>query len=210
MGYMEALGRLYDLSLASSGARDAHQAGVTGFRVSLKHASSFSIVLIKGVGTVGDDPVLTISSATQASGGSLTAWPNPGGSAGAVTGTTGGNLPQASGTQVIAATPQWYYKKGTGGGVASLTGGESWIRAFAASVAGVITLTGEATNAGIYVIPINPTDPVTGSGGSAGGFPDYLEVDLGSLGHPQYIALLYIIGDLEVQQDPTRMFGSQT
>jgi hypothetical protein len=208
MGYMEALGRLYDLSLASSGARDGHQAAVTGFRVSTRHASSLNIVLIKGVGIVGDDPVLTISSATLASGGSLTAWPVP---ASPVTASTGGGLPQASGTQNLSQTPQWYYKKGTGGGVPTLTGAEAWSRNYATvNASGQITLTGEATNSGIYVIPINPTDPVTGLGTTAGGFPDYLEVDLGSLAHPQYIALLYILGDLEIQQDPTRMFGSQT
>jgi hypothetical protein len=183
---MEALGRLYDLSTGVA-IQDAHTSAITGKRVSLKHATSVSVVLIKAAGTAGDDPVLTFSSASAASGGSLTTWPNPS-------------------TTVPGATPQYYYKKAA----PSPTGAETWSKVAAVASSGVITLTGESTNAGIYVIPINPTDIVTGQGGSAGGFPDYLEVDIGSLGHTQYVTILFALNDLQIQEDPTRMSNSQT
>lgn len=207
MGYMEALGRVYDLSIGVPTSNIGVVGGATGKRVSVKHASGLAAVLVKQAGTAGQDPVLTISYTTVATGGSLTAWPNP--PAGASAGP--GGLPILSSTVAganLSATPQWYYKKAAVG--ANMTGGETWTRVFAASSSGVLTLTGESTNAGIYVIPLNPTDPVTGLGTSAGGFPDYVEIDIGSVGAQQWLSLMFILHDLEVQEDPTRMFSSQT
>ena len=186
---MEALGRLYDLSIGFQ-ITDAHAGAITGKRVSMKHASGLSAELIKAADNSQQDPVITVSYATAATGGSITGWPNPSAS-------------------VIAATPQYFYKKAAVG-TAAMTGAETWSKVAISPAAGVFTLTGEGSNNGIYVIPLNPTDPVTGLGTSAGGFPDYVEVDVGSIGSTQYMAMLFILHDLEVQEDPTRMFNAQT
>ncbi len=64
----EGLGRLFDLSIGFAPV-DMQTAANTGKRVSLKHAGAVTIVLIKAVGTAGDDPVLTLKQHTAATGG---------------------------------------------------------------------------------------------------------------------------------------------
>jgi len=64
---MEALGRLFDLSTGWSPV-DA-QTAQTGKRVSLKNASGCTIVVIKGVGTAGDDHSYDLQQHTASTGG---------------------------------------------------------------------------------------------------------------------------------------------
>ncbi len=65
---MEALGRLFDISIALAPV-DLATAGMTGKRVSMKHCSGISIVLLYGAGTDGDDPVPSLQQHTASSGG---------------------------------------------------------------------------------------------------------------------------------------------
>lgn len=69
---MEGLGRLFDLSFGNVITNLGGGANVTGKRVSLKNASGVTVIVFKGVGTGGQDPVLTFGQATAASGGTLT------------------------------------------------------------------------------------------------------------------------------------------
>lgn len=65
---MEGLGRLYDIAIGAAPV-DLSSAAVTGKRVSLKGASAITFLVIKGAGTAGDDPTITLQQHTAASGG---------------------------------------------------------------------------------------------------------------------------------------------
>jgi hypothetical protein len=65
---MEGLGRLFDISLGWAPV-DTQTAAITGKRVSLKHASGITFLVIKAAGTANDDPVLDVQQYTAASGG---------------------------------------------------------------------------------------------------------------------------------------------
>ncbi|MEU6781484.1 hypothetical protein ABZ912_19950 [Nonomuraea angiospora] len=65
---MEALGRAIDISTGFSPV-DMSSAANTGKRVSLRNAAGCTIVLFKGAGTAGQDPVLTLKQHTASSGG---------------------------------------------------------------------------------------------------------------------------------------------
>ncbi|MDQ1248226.1 MAG: hypothetical protein QG597_2598, partial [Actinomycetota bacterium] len=65
---LEGLGRLYDVSVGAAPV-DLSAAAVTGKRVSLRHASGVTILVVKGAGTAGDDPTITLQEHTAASGG---------------------------------------------------------------------------------------------------------------------------------------------
>lgn len=69
---MEGLGRLFDLSIGQGTVVTnlGGGANVTGKRVSLKNASGVTLLLVKGAGTGGQDPVLTFNSFAAATGGS--------------------------------------------------------------------------------------------------------------------------------------------
>lgn len=64
----EGLGRLFDLSCGIAPV-DLTTAANTGKRVSLREAGGVTIVLYKGAGTAGQDPVITLNEHTAASGG---------------------------------------------------------------------------------------------------------------------------------------------
>jgi hypothetical protein len=65
---MEGLGRLYDIAIGAAPV-DLSSAAVTGKRVALKGASAVTFLVIKGAGTAGDDPTITLQQHTAASGG---------------------------------------------------------------------------------------------------------------------------------------------
>lgn len=166
---MEGLGRIFDLSTGNIITNLGGGANVTGKRVSLKNSSGVTIVVIKGAGTSGQDPVLTLTSNSAATGGSTGAAP----------------------------TISYWYKKA----VAAPTGGETWTKV-TQTASNVVTLTSEATNAGIYAMFV-----------AAGDMPvrtdPYLEVDIGSTAAAQNITVMYLLHDLEVQRAPVRMASSQ-
>lgn len=64
---MEALGRVFDISpgIAPLDLQTAR----TGKRVSLRHAGGVTIVIFKGAGTDGDDPVVTLNEHTASTSG---------------------------------------------------------------------------------------------------------------------------------------------
>lgn len=65
---MEGLGRLFDLSTGFTPV-DMQTATNTGKRVSLRHADGVDIVLFKGAGTAGQDPVITLNEHDASTGG---------------------------------------------------------------------------------------------------------------------------------------------
>jgi hypothetical protein len=65
---MFALGRLFDISAGLTPVNMATAAN-TGKRVSLRNASGITIVVFKGAGTAGEDPVMTLKQHTAASSG---------------------------------------------------------------------------------------------------------------------------------------------
>lgn len=64
---MEALGRLVDVAIGV--APVDLQTAQTGKRVALRDAGGVTVVVVKGAGTAGDDPTLTLQQHTAASGG---------------------------------------------------------------------------------------------------------------------------------------------
>lgn len=72
---MEGLGRLFDLSIGAPITNLGGGSNVTGKRVSLKNASGVTVLVSKGAGTSGQDPVLTFNGFAAASGGSASASP---------------------------------------------------------------------------------------------------------------------------------------
>jgi hypothetical protein len=124
---MEGLGRNFDLSVGFIPV-DMQTAANTGKRVSLKKASSLSIVLFKAVGTAGDDPVLTLKQHTASSSG------------------TSANL---------AAITNYYYKAAVSG---ALAGTETWTKVTQAAAATITDPGGLGTSAEssmIVVIPVS-------------------------------------------------------
>lgn len=65
---MPGLGEDFDLSIGAAPA-DFHSGGFTGKRVNLSGVDSVDVVVIKGAGTAGDDPTVTLRASTAASGG---------------------------------------------------------------------------------------------------------------------------------------------
>ncbi|MFC4609729.1 hypothetical protein ACFO9E_18190 [Streptomyces maoxianensis] len=65
---MEALGRLFDISTGAVPV-DLSTAAVTGKRVHLKNCGGVSIVVFKGAGTAGDDPVFDLQEHSASTGG---------------------------------------------------------------------------------------------------------------------------------------------
>lgn len=65
---MDALGRLFDISIGWSPV-DA-QTAQTGKRVSLRHATGCTVVVVKAAGTAGDDHSYDLQQHTASSGGS--------------------------------------------------------------------------------------------------------------------------------------------
>ncbi|NUO42420.1 MAG: hypothetical protein HOV82_10310 [Streptomyces sp.] len=65
---MEALGRLFDVSIGAAPA-DLSSAATTGKRVSLRNAGGCTILVVKGAGTAGDDPTITLKQHTAATSG---------------------------------------------------------------------------------------------------------------------------------------------
>jgi hypothetical protein len=100
-----------------------------------------------------------------------------------------------SGTsQIMATPPAYFYKKSA----AALAGTETWSKVTATYSTGVITLTGEEGNQGIYVFDVLAED-------LSAGF-EYLEVDSGDAGSvAQLGGVLFIAHDLLVQRDPANL-----
>lgn len=91
----------------------------------------------------------------------------------------------------------WYKKANT-----APTGAETWTKV-TQTASNVVTLTGESTNAGLYVLFVAAGDSVVRS-------DPYIEVDIGSTAAAQNIAVVGVLHDLEVQRAPIRMANSQT
>lgn len=68
MGYMEALGRLYDVGLAFAPV-DSQTGNITGKRFALANAGGITFLVVKAAGTANDDPVFTVQQHTASSGG---------------------------------------------------------------------------------------------------------------------------------------------
>jgi hypothetical protein len=100
-----------------------------------------------------------------------------------------------SGTsQLMATPPAYFYKKSA----AALAGTEVWTKVAAVYSTGVITLTGEEGNQGIYVFDVLAED-------LSAGFP-YLEVDSGDAGSvAQLGTVLFIAHDLLVERDAANL-----
>ncbi|MEV7140761.1 hypothetical protein [Streptomyces tauricus] len=71
---MEALGRLVDVCLGAAPV-DLSTAAVTGKRVRLRDCGGLTIVVVKGAGTAGDDPTVTLRQHTAGSGGTTATLP---------------------------------------------------------------------------------------------------------------------------------------
>jgi hypothetical protein len=112
---MEALGRLVDIS-AGVAPLDL-QTARTGKRVSMRRSASLMVVVNKGIGTAGDDPVITLQEHTASSGGT---------------------------SQNLATITQYYVKSATTPG---LTGAETWTRIGQAAAATIADPGGAGTSA---------------------------------------------------------------
>jgi hypothetical protein len=100
-----------------------------------------------------------------------------------------------SGTsQNMATPPAYFYKKSA----AALAGTETWTKVTATYSTGVLTLTGEQGNQGIYVFDVLAED-------LSAGFT-YLEVDSGDAGSvAQLGTVLFIAHDLLVERDAANL-----
>jgi hypothetical protein len=100
-----------------------------------------------------------------------------------------------SGTsQAMASPPAYFYKKSA----AALAGTEAWAKVTASFSSGVVTLTGEEGNQGIYVFDVLSED-------LSAGF-DYLEVDSSDAGSvAQLGTVFYLLHDLSTQRDPANL-----
>lgn len=67
MASQEGIGRLFDFALGV--APLDLQTARTGLRVGLRNAGAVGVLLIKGIGTAGDDPTVTLQQHTASSGG---------------------------------------------------------------------------------------------------------------------------------------------
>jgi len=66
---MEGLGRLYDLSACITAGVVDLQAAQTGIRFNMEGCSGVDIVVVKGIGTAGDDPTFTLNEHTAYTSG---------------------------------------------------------------------------------------------------------------------------------------------
>lgn len=66
---MEALGRLFDVGVGWVTTDMDTNNGETGKRISLKGATNCTILLLKGAGTAGADPTVTLKQHTASTGG---------------------------------------------------------------------------------------------------------------------------------------------
>lgn len=100
-----------------------------------------------------------------------------------------------SGTlQVMASPPDHYFQKSA----ASFAGSETWTRKTATYSTGVVTLTSENGNGGIYVFDILSED-------LSAGF-DYIEIDSSDAGSvAQLGGVLLIAHDLLAERDPANL-----
>lgn len=99
------------------------------------------------------------------------------------------------GTSQVMATLPAYFKKKTS---ATLANTEQWVSVAATYSSGVITLTGEEGNQGIYVFDILAED-------LSAGF-DYIEIDSGDAGSVAQLGLVeYVLHDLLVQRAPENL-----
>lgn len=97
-------------------------------------------------------------------------------------------------SQNMASPPGYFYKKSA----ASWDGTQTWSKVTAAYSSGVITLTGEQGNAGIYVFDVLSQD-------LSAGF-DYIEVDSSDAGSvAQLGVVLYVVHDLASERDPVNL-----
>lgn len=124
---MEGLGRLFDLSIGFQPV-DMQTGANTGKRISMRAGASLAIVVVKAVGTSGDNPVLTLQQHTAYTGG------------------TSANL---------AAIDHYYLKTATTPG---LVGSETWSRIAQTAAATISDPGGATTSgasAQIIVIPVH-------------------------------------------------------
>lgn len=105
-----------------------------------------------------------------------------------------------SGTsQVMVTPPAYYYQKSA----ASFAGSETWVKKTATYSSGVITLTSEQGNGGIYVFDVLSED-------LSAGF-SYLEADSSDAGSvAQLGTVLYIAHDLSTQRDAANLAALST
>jgi hypothetical protein len=97
-------------------------------------------------------------------------------------------------SQDMAVPPLYFYKKSA----TTLAGTEQWTQVTATYASGVITLTGEEGNQGIYVFDVLAED-------LSAGF-EYLEVDSGDAGSvAQLGTVLFIAHDLLVERAPANL-----
>lgn len=104
------------------------------------------------------------------------------------------------GTSQDMATPPAYFWKKT---AATLAGTEQWVQVTASYSSGVLTLTGEEGNQGIYVFDILAED-------LSAGF-DYIEVDASKAGTVAQVGgVLYVLHDLAVQRFPSNLAAASS
>lgn len=102
---------------------------------------------------------------------------------------------ETSGTSQVMATPPAYFKKKT---AATLANTEQWVNVAATYSSGVITLTGEEGNQGIYVFDVLAED-------LSAGFA-YIEVDSSDAGSvAQLGTVLYAKHGLKAQRAPENL-----
>lgn len=102
-------------------------------------------------------------------------------------------------SQAMASPPGYFYQKSA----ATLAGTETWSKVTATFSSGVVTLTGEEGNQGIYVFDVLADTLSAGFG--------YLEVDSSDAGAvAQLGTVLYLPHDLDVQRDPANLAAAST
>jgi len=102
-------------------------------------------------------------------------------------------------SQAMATPPAYFYKKSA----ASFAGSETWSKVTASFSSGVVTLTGEQGNGGIYVFDILSED-------LSAGF-SYIEVDSSDAGTvAQLGGVLYVPHDLLAQRDAANLAALST
>lgn len=97
-------------------------------------------------------------------------------------------------SQAMATPPAYFYKKSA----ASFAGSETWAKVAATFSSGVVTLTGEQGNGGVYVFDVLAAD-------LSAGF-SYLEVDAGDAGSVAQVGgVLFVAHDLLAERDPANL-----
>lgn len=103
------------------------------------------------------------------------------------------NAVTAGTSQNLAAISKFYSKSGT-----TIVGTEQWVKT-TQTAAATLSLTGEATKQGIYVIPLNATALSDGFG-----YISMSVADTGAAG-AQLATLFYIAHDLDVMRTPANL-----